>query len=366
MSSELRIEDLVDRLLLIETLNSTLIHFILSSQVSGTIDPDRVDSLTQGLKRTRKWIEETLTNESTPSSTANILSLIVKRMAQLESLLPKLSQKAKDVETKSTAAEILSILEGAPTATQQPQGPAGAPDAAKVAPSAAAGEPGSGLVPLLPDEHAEVEAREPFRKVEVEDDEWGYISQTNRLIQQYSKRCHVLLPSFWFEVMRELHKYQSDSPYIGDVIQIPSTFLQRIIKGLLTEAPGARLLQDLMKNRPQEATLSPSEAERVERAVARYFAGLEKLLKDEDLPVQEKISEAQMEFDGFGWGGPELEKRIIKRINQRCQEALQNAESDSDDHKRVIYAEVTKLLCKLQHAILAEPRLREILAMMKP
>ncbi|MCF2137990.1 MAG: hypothetical protein K9W43_12220 [Candidatus Thorarchaeota archaeon] len=362
MSSEFRIEDLVDRLLLIETLNSTLIHFILSSQVSGNVDPDRVDSLTQGLKRTRKWIEETLTNEATPSSTANILSLIVKRMAQLESILPKLSQKAKDVETQSTAAEILSLLEGSTPAKTAPA--AGAEPTTTAAPLP--GERAAGLVPLLPDEHAEEEAREPFKRVDMEDDEWGLISQANRLIQQYSRRCHVLLPTFWFEVMREIHRYQSDSPYIGDVIQVPSEFLTRIIKGLLTEAPGARLLQDLMKHRPQEKQLSPSETERIERAVARYFTGLENLLKGEDLRVQDKISEAQTAFDGFGWGGPELEKRIIKRINQRCQEALQNAESDSDDHRKVIYAEVTKLLCKLQHAMLAEPRLREILALMKP
>ncbi|MHA1246615.1 MAG: hypothetical protein ACTSPE_04755 [Candidatus Thorarchaeota archaeon] len=351
MSSEFRLEDLLDRLLLIETLNSTLIHFILSSQVAGSVDPDRVDSLTQGLMRTRKWIEETLSHEGIPASTANILGLVVKRLSQLESLLPKLSQKAKEAEQRSAAQEILSLLDESArrsAATGEGVQPAGAP----------------GIVPLV--EAEPEEEAEPYRKVEIEDDEWGLISQTSQLIRQYSKRCHVLLPTFWFEALRELHKYQSPSPFIADAIQIPAEFLTRIIRGLLTEAPGARLLQDLMSSRPQENTLSTTEMERIERAVAKYFAGLEHLLKGEELHVQEKISEAQTAFDGFGWGGPELEKRLIKRINQRCQEALQSAESDSDPHRQVIYAEVTKLLCKLQHAILAEPRLREILAQMKP
>lgn len=359
MSSEFRLEDLVDRVLLIETLNSTLIHFILSSQVSGTVDPDRVDSLTQGLKRTRAWIEDTLANETTPSSTANILGLIVKRLAQLESLLPKLSRKAKDAETRSAAQEIITLLDGGEPA-KAAVAESRAAEATKAAPGGS-----SELVPLLPDKEPE-EEKEPYRKVEIEDDEWGLISQSNRLIQQYAARCHVLLPTFWFEAMRELHRYQSDSPLLGDAIQIPSESLTRIIKGLLTEAPGARLLQDLMKHRPQENTLSPTEMERIERAVAKYFAGLEGLLKGEEVSVSDKIAEAQTAYDGFGWGGPELEKRIIKRINQRCQEALNNAESVSDEHRQVIYAEVTKLLCKLQHAILAEPRLREILALMKP
>jgi len=73
-----------------------------------------------------------------------------------------------------------------------------------------------------------------------------------------------------------------------------------------------------------------------------------------------------MIFDGFDWGGPDLEKRIIKRFNQRCEETLHDAETATDPAKQVIYAEATKLLCKLQHALLAEPRFREILAQMKP
>ena len=105
-------EDLIDRLLLIVTLNSTLVHILLSSQVEGSIDPDRVDSLTQGLLRTRKWMEEATTMKGVPPSTQNILSLIVKRLSQVESLLPKLSDKAKQAE-QNPAQEILSFLDGA-------------------------------------------------------------------------------------------------------------------------------------------------------------------------------------------------------------------------------------------------------------
>ena len=108
------------------------------------------------------------------------------------------------------------------------------------------------------------------------------------------------------------------------------------------------------------------EMERIERAVAKYFQGIEPILKEQEVDVKEKILEAQTAFDGFGWGGPELEKRIIKRLNQQVEEALQNAESGTDPARQVIYAEIAKLLCKLQHALLAEPRPREILAQMKP
>jgi hypothetical protein len=202
--------------------------------------------------------------------------------------------------------------------------------------------------------------------VDVEDDQFGLIGQTQRLIQQYSKRCHVLLPTFWLEAIREIHRYRSESPYFGDVVELPARTMMATAKGLLTEAPGARLLQDLMKSRQQENYLSGSEMERIERAVAKYYQGLEKVLKEEKVNVQEKILEAQTAFDGFGWGGPELEKRIIKRLNKQCADSLESAESASDEPRQVVYAEITKLLCKLQHAILAEPRMLEILAQMKP
>jgi len=340
-------------MLLLVTLNSTLVHFLLSSQVEGSIDPDRVDSLTQGLLRTRKWMEEATTMKGIPPSTQNILSLIVKRLSQVESLLPKLSDKAKQAE-QTPAQEILSFLDGT-----------------KVA-GAAAAQPGTStptteetdIVPLVGG--AEVKPVEAYRKVDVEDDQFGLIGQTQRQIQQYSTRCHVMLPTWWLEVLREIHRYKSESPYLGDVIELPARIMVKITKGLLTEAPGARLLQDLMKSRQQENYLNGSEQERIERAVGKYFQGLEGVLKEDDVNVKDKILEAQTAFDGFGWGGPELEKRLIKRINQECEEALQSAESASHKPRQVIYAEITKLLCKLQHAILAEPRPREILAQMKP
>lgn len=353
--SSFHFEDLIDRLLLIVTLNSTLIHFLLSSQVEGSIDPDRVDSLTQGLLRTRKWMEEATTMKGVPPSTQNILSLIVKRLSQVESLLPKLSDKAKQAE-QNPAQEILSFLDGAKV-------PAGAGATTQTG-TATTAPPTEELVPLVGE--TETKTLEAYRKVDVEDDQFGMIGQTQRQIQQYSARCHVLLPMWWLEVIREIHRYKSESPYLGDVIELPSRILVKITKSLLTEAPGARLLQDLMKHRQQENYLNGSEQERIERAVSKYFQGLEGILKEQEVDVKEKILEAQTAFDGFGWGGPELEKRLIKRLNQQCEEALQSAESASDSARQVIYAEITKLLCKLQHAMLAEPRPREILAQMKP
>jgi len=302
-------------------------------------------------------MEEATTMKGVPPSTQNILSLIVKRLSQVESLLPKLSDKAKQAE-KNPAQEILSFLDGAkvphrvttPVRTGISTTDTQSPD--------------TELVPLVGE--TETKPLEAYRKVEVEDDQFGLIGQTQRLIQQYSARCHVLLPTWWLEVLREVHRYRSDSPYYGDVIEILGRILAKITKGLLTEAPGARLLQDLMKTRSQENYLNASEQERIERAVSKYFHGLEGILRDDDVNVKEKILEAQTAIDGFGWGGPDLEKRLIKRLNQECQEALQSAETASDKQRQVIYAEITKLLCKLQHALLAETRPSEILAQMKP
>jgi len=354
LSESFHTEDLIDRLLLIVTLNSTLVHFLISSQVDGYVDPDRVDSLTQGLIKTRTWMEEATTMKGVPPSTSNIMSLIVKRLSQIESILPKLSDLAKKAEATGTpTAEILSLLDG--TTNVPHVTTTGTPTTKPTQ---------TGVVPLVTSE--EEAPIEPYKKVGVENDEWGLIGQTQRLVQQYAKRCHVLLPTYWLEVLREVHRYQSPSPYIGDAIEIPARVLVRIVKGLLTEAPGARLLQDLLKERPAENYVEPTEMERIERAVNKYFQGLEKVLSGDKLKPAEKISEAQGAFDGFGWGGPELEKRLIKRINQRCEESLQNAESGTDPARQIIYAEVAKLLVKLQHSILAEPRLREILAQMKP
>lgn len=297
-------------------------------------------------------MEEATTMKGVPPSTQNILSLIVKRLSQVESLLPKLSDKARQAE-ENPAQEILSFLDGTRSAAAAQPGIVTTPPATDAE-----------LVPLVGE--TEPKTIEAYRKVDVEDDQFGLIGQTQRQIQQYSARCHVMLPTWWLEVLRELHRYKSESPYLGDVIELPARILVKITKGLLTEAPGARLLQDLMKSRQQENYLNGSEQERIERAVSKYFQGLEGILKENDVNVKEKILEAQTAFDGFGWGGPELEKRLIKRINQQCEEALQSAETASDKPRQVIYAEITKLLCKLQHAMLAEPRPREILAQMKP
>ena len=98
-------EDLFDRVLLIVTLNSTLLHFLLSTQIEGTVDPDRVDSLIQGLLRTRRWMEEASDMKNVTPSTQNIISLIVKRLSQIESLLPKLSARAKEAEAKPAQGE---------------------------------------------------------------------------------------------------------------------------------------------------------------------------------------------------------------------------------------------------------------------
>jgi hypothetical protein len=367
LTERFRVEDLIDKILLIETLNSTLVHFILSSQVEGSIDPDRVDSLAQGLQRTRKWIEETTVEEGVPPSTANILSLIVKRLSQLESLLPKLSQRAKQMEMSGATQEILSLLEGTSRAAQSAMeevrstSPLASPSEGTIA---AATPSDSGSIPLI--SQAQLPKPEPYKKVDVEDDTFGLVGQASSLVQQYSKRCHVLLPIFWLEVLREIHKYRSQSQYMSDAVEIPAQMVSKIIRTLLTEAPGARLLQDLLRTRTQESTLEASEVERVERSVAKYFVGLEPLLKGDSPDVPAKLAEAQNALDGFGWGGPELEKRLIKRINQQCQETLQAAESVTDDQRKVIYAETTKLLCKLQHAILAESRLTAIMAEMKP
>jgi hypothetical protein len=353
----MKMEDLIDRLLLIATLNSTLVHFLLSSQVEGYVDPDRVDSLRQGLTRTRKWMEDATVSDDIPASTANIMGLIVKRLSQIEHILPKLSERAKKAEAVGgPAQEILSLLEGEeqPTPTS---------DATLIKqPTETQGED---IVPLVTTPEPE-EPEVAYHKVEVEDDEYGLIGQSERMIKQYSKRCHVLLPTFWLEVLRELHRYRSKSPYFGDALEMPSRVLNRIIKGLLTEAPGARLLQDLSKKRPPENFLDPSEQERIERAVARYFSSLEELFKGEIPDVEDRISDAQIAFQSWDWGGADLEKRVIKRLNQQAEEALQNAQDSNDPERQVIYAEITKLLSKLQLGILAEPRLREILAQMKP
>ncbi len=347
-------EELVDRLLLIATLNSTLVHFLLSSQIEGKVDPDRVDSLTQGLKRTRQWMENATTAEGIAESTANIMGLIVKRLSQIETLLPKLSVRAKQSEATPTA-EILSLLDD----SQRAAATLTTTERVVSSPS-----PSADFVSVV--DGAEEEPEDPYIKTDMEDDQWGFIGQNRRFIDQYSKRCHVLLPSFWLEVLKEIHKYQSKSPFMADIIETPSKVFIKVIKGLLTEAPGARLLQDLSKRRPQERDLMASELERIERAVANYFSGLENLLKGEKVRPKEKISEAQATFAGFDWGGPELEKRLIKRLNQRAEEEMHAAEQASDPTRQVIHAEVSKLLCKLQLGILAEPRLREILAMMKP
>ncbi len=354
--SKYPVEELIDKMLMVSTLNATLIQFLINIHLSQEVDPDKVDSLRQGLARARSWMEEMSLNTSLKSSTVNILSLIVKRIAQIEQLLPDLVNitNIQPVPKPKTGPKPSGAIEGAATL---PLIQGNAPQASI---------PQSDLLDLVPTTPPEPE-KDEFKRVKEVDDRFGYVANIDRMIEDYSRRAHIIIPLFWGEAIKELHRYTARSEVLDKVIEIPTLAIMSIIKSLLSEAPGARLLIELKHKRPEEKYLSATEEERVRRAVSKYFESASVLLNDEKYNLNSIIAESRREFLSFDWGGPDLEKRILKMLQKKAESHLKKAEDKKlDDVERVIEGLTTKLICQIENAMLAEPRLRTLLAQMKP
>ncbi len=351
--SEYPVEDLIDKMLMVSTLNATLIQFLINIQLSQEVDPDKVDSLRQGLARARSWMEEMSLNSSLKSSTVNILSLIVKRISQIEQLLPDLVNLSK----------VHPISKPTPTSTGMIEGSAPVPTGPIPGQS---NPPQSGLLDLIPTTPPEPE-KDEFKRTKDINDRFGYVANIERMIDDYSRRAHIIIPLFWSEAIKELHRYTARTELMDKIIEIPTLAIMSIVKSLLSEAPGARLLIELKHKRPEEKYLSATEEERVRRAVSKYFESASVLLNDAKYNLESIISESRREFLSFDWGGPDLEKRILKMLQKKAESHLKKAEDKkTDEVDRVIEGLTTKLICQIENAMLAEPRLRTLLAQMKP
>ena len=353
--SEYPVEELIDKMLMVSTLNSTLIQFLINIQLSQEVDPDKVDSLRQGLARARAWMEEMSLNSSLKPSTTNILSLIVKRIAQIEELLPDLVNYNSGSTIKKPKA-----------AVQKSQHIEGAGPLPLVAGPQKRVQPQSDLLDLVPTTPPELEKDEFKRNKEI-NDRFGYVANIDRMIEDYSRRAHIILPLFWSEAIKEIHRYSARTDLMDKIVEIPTLALMSVIKSFLSEAPGARLLIELKHKRPEEKYLSATEEERVRRVVSKFFEGASVLLNDQEYNLSSIIADSRREFLSFDWGGPDLEKRILKMLQKKAEEHLKKAEDKNiDEIERILESLTAKLICQIENAMLAEPRLRTLLAQMKP
>jgi hypothetical protein len=211
----------------------------------------------------------------------------------------------------------------------------------------------------------EEEEKPMFEKIGDPNDEWDYLEHLNRLFETYRQNSHMLLPSYWHSVAKELLSYESDTEEHKFAIKTPTETIYRLIRTFLSEAPFARLLQD-MKQKHSDSDLSFSEIS-IKENIKDYYTHIENHLTNETAS-DKVIIKAEHELETFNMGAASLEKRVLKFIRDVCNNLLTQAKtlSKRNEEESVIYAEATILMSRLNTVMIATPQIEFLLRAMKP
>jgi len=210
-------------------------------------------------------------------------------------------------------------------------------------------------------------------------DPWGIVRNLDSVLDQYSRHSHLLLPRFWAEACRELHRYSSvQVARLNQVARLPATEIDTIVRRLLKEAPAARLLQYMRRKRldagadlDRDQVLTYDEIHTVRSAVRDFFEEINDNLDPSGTPVvrieewRQQAAEAERDFD---LGPAELESRISKMIQdqlRRTAEILASFGAETDSLDFLVRAQTIILVSRLNNELLELPRLRLVLTEMK-
>jgi len=349
-------DELIEKLWTVSTINTVLINLLINSKVNDNLPPLPV--VKKMLEGSKKQMEKELSSP-TDSFIESAIALTNKTLLQIDTLIEKLYDSPKE-EKEEQEEEFLFSDDGLFQLEEEVK---------KRQEAEVKTTEFQELISqqVLEEPVVEEEKEKPmFAKINDPNDEWDYLEHLKRLFETYRQNSHMLLPEFWHSVAKELLSYESDTEEHKFAIKTPAETIYRLIRTFLSEAPFARLLQD-MKQKHSDADLSFSELNSIKENIKEYFNKIEDYLKNETMS-DKIIVKAEHELETFNMGAASLEKRVLKFVRDVCNNLLTQAKtlSHRNESESIIYAEATILLSRLNAVMIATPQIEFLLRAMKP
>jgi hypothetical protein len=331
-------EELLERILILTTVNSTLIHALITIEAEGDLDPNQINQLANGVRAVRKSVKQTLIdskNNQVSSGSSFVDDTIKVIMTHLERIETALDSYAKSRKAKVSKDEIKEPL----LATQQ-------------------------LIAEASEDLAGLTGKPFQRRLSIFDPD-KHLPPIQQLLDKYSSRSHLLLPNFWFESCRELFRYSEPREIIQEVTSIASQVFYTLIRRFLAEAPCAGLLQEISRRGSLGTELTSREHNRIAETSREFYDHLQKALKNNS--VKSSLTEAKRNLRSFDWGPATAEKRVIGVIHRSARELVDKAADSKtlSDVERIITAELSRYICALGTNLHNLPRFNQLLTDMK-
>ncbi len=349
-------DELIEKLWTVSTINTVLINLLLNSKVNKNLPPLPV--VKKMLEGSKKQMEKAL-SAPTDSFIESAIALTNKTLLQIDNLMGKLYKSTKEEKAEHEEEFLFSdegLFQLEEEVKKRQEAEVKTKEFQELITEQALEEP-----------VVEEEKEKPmFSNINDPNDEWDYLEHLNRLFDTYSQNSHMLLPRFWHTVARELLSYESDTEEHKFAIKTPAETIYRLIRTFLSEAPFARLMQD-MKQKHNDSDLSLSYLDSVKEKINDYYMRVEDDLKNET-DSDKVIVKAEHELEIFDMGTANLEKRLLKYVRDVCNSLLTQAKTMShrNELESIIYAEATIMLSRLNGAMIATPQIEFLLRAMKP
>ena len=201
-------EELLERILILTTVNSTLIHALITIEAEGDLDSKQIDQLASGVRAVRESVKRTLGNSDRNSVTSgssfvdDTIKVILTHLERIETALGSYSKSREQEVVKEDLKEPL-------LATQQ-------------------------LVSEATEDLATLTGKPFQRRLSIFDHE-KQLPLIQQLLDKYSSRSHLLLPNFWFESCRELFRYSEPREVIIEVTRIAGQAFYNLTRRFLAE-----------------------------------------------------------------------------------------------------------------------------------
>jgi hypothetical protein len=332
-------EELLERILILTTVNSTLLHALISIEAEADVSPKQIRHLAHGVRAVHDSVKQALPNstdeKSGDSFVDDTIQVILTHLERIEDALGKLAESRE----------------------------------AKAIPEGVLAEPESTAVTREPVRETAKDLEDltgrPFqRRLSIHDPE-RLLSPIEQLLDKYSRRSHLLLPMFWFEACRELFRYSEPKNVITSATRIASKAFHDMVRRLLSEAPSAGLLQGLTRKGIGGEELTTTEKNKIITDAREFYTRLAASLKSGS--ASEAVAKAKRSLQTFDWGPVDIEKRVVGMFHRGANELAENASDGQglSPEDRIIAAELSRYMCVLSASVLGLPRFRQLLAEMK-
>jgi hypothetical protein len=332
-------EELLERILILTTVNSTLLHALISLEAEADVSPKQIRQLAQGVRAVHDSVKQALPNSTEEKSGSSFvddtIQVILTHLERIEDALGKLADSR---EAKAIPEGVLTEPETA-GAIQEP-----------------VKETAKDLENLT---------GRPFqRRLSIHDPE-RLLAPIEQLLDKYSRRSHLLLPMYWFEACRELFRYSEPKNVITPATRIAGRAFHDMVRRLLSEAPSAGLLQGLSRKGIGGEDLTTTEKNQIISDAREFYTRLADSIKSGS--VQDAVSKAKRSLQTFDWGPVDIEKRVVGMFHRGANDLAEDARGGQglSSEDRIIAAELSRYMCVLSASLLGLPRFHQLLSEMK-